>query len=179
MAGELHDAAVGSEVAAEDREAAARLERALDRHDDLLAGRLDDRGRNLGERAAVDVRRVAVHEPGLQQLARDERDAAGGVQVGRDEAAARLDVGDDRRPLGDAVEVVELERDAELARDREQVEDAVRRAAGGGDRGDRVLERVAREDLRRAHVVADELHRDAAGVVGRLGASPGRSPARR
>ena len=40
------------------------------------------------ERAPVDVRRVAVDEPGLQQLARDERDAARGVEIGRDEAAA-------------------------------------------------------------------------------------------
>ena len=63
-----------------------------------------------GERAAVDVRRVAVHEPRFQQLARDERDAAGGVQVGRDEAAARLDVGDDRRARGDPVELVDRQR---------------------------------------------------------------------
>ena len=50
----------------------------------------------------------------------------------------------------------------DLARDREQVENAVRRAAGAGDRGDRVLERVARQDLRRPDVVADERHHELA-----------------
>ena len=163
MAGELHDAAVRREVAAQDREPAGRLQRRLDRDDDLLARRLDDGGRDLGERAAVDVRRVAVHEAGLQQLARDERDAAGGMQVGRDEAAARLDVGDDRRARRDAVELVDRQVDAELVRDREQMQHAVRRAAGRGDRGDRVLDRVTRDHLRRPRVVADELHRDAPG----------------
>ena len=76
-------------------------------HDDLLARRLDDGGRDLRERAPVDVLRVAVHEALLEQLARDERDAAGGVEIGRDEAAARLDVGDDRRALRDLVELVD------------------------------------------------------------------------
>ena len=59
-----------------------------------------------------------------------------------------------------------VERDAELAGDREQMQDAVRRAAGRGDACDGVLERVARDDLGRAHVVAHEAHRDLAGLVG-------------
>ena len=57
----------------------------------------------------------------------------------------------------------------DLAGDREQVEHAVRRAAGAGDRGDRVLERVARQDLRRPDVVADELHHELARLARRLG----------
>ena len=40
VAGELHDAAVGREVAAQDREAAGRLERVVERAHDVLAGRL-------------------------------------------------------------------------------------------------------------------------------------------
>ena len=79
VARELHDAALRREIAAQDGEASRRLQRPLDRDDDLLPRRLDDRGRHLGQRAAVDVRRVAVHEAGLQELARDESDAAGGV----------------------------------------------------------------------------------------------------
>ena len=56
VAGELHDAAVGRERPAQDRQAAGRLERPLDRHDHLLAGRLG-RGRgDLGDRPAVDRR---------------------------------------------------------------------------------------------------------------------------
>ena len=69
-------------------------------------------------------------------------DAAGVVQVARDEAPAGLQVGDDRRPVGDRAELVDVEREAELVGDREQVQHAVRRAAGGRDRGDPVLERA-------------------------------------
>ena len=136
---ELHDTAVGREVAAQHREPACLLERRLDRDDDLLARRLDDRVRDLRQRAAVDVRRVTVHEAGLQQLAGDERDTARGVQVGGDEASTRLDVCDDGRALGDAVELVDRELDAELVRDCEQVQHAVRRAACRRDRGRGVL----------------------------------------
>ena len=101
MARELHDAALRREVAAQDREPARGLERRLHGDDDLLAVPLDGCRRDLAERAAVDVRRVAVDEPRLRELARDERDAAGLVHVGGDEAAAGLQARDDGRPLGD------------------------------------------------------------------------------
>ena len=143
VAGELDHAAVGRQRAVQDRQAAGRLERRLERDDDLLAGRLDGVRRDLGDRPAVDGRRVAVEEPGpLEQLAHDQGDAAGLVHVGRGVAAARLHVGDDRRPVGDGAELVDVERDAELVGDRQQVEDAVGRAAGRGDAGDPVLERL-------------------------------------
>ncbi len=40
VTGDLHDAAVGREVALQDDEAARRLQRLVDRQDDVLAGRL-------------------------------------------------------------------------------------------------------------------------------------------
>ena len=49
----------------------------------------------------------------------------------------------------------------------EQVEHAVRRAARGGDRGDRVLDRGFGDDVRRPDVVADERHRELAGLARR------------
>ena len=51
-----------------------------------------------------------------------------------------------------AVEVVESAARARLGGDREQVQDGVRRAARRGDGGDRVLERVVREDAATARV---------------------------
>ena len=87
-----------------------------------------------------------MDEAGVDELACDEGDPARLVEIGGDEAAAGLDVGDDRRALGDRVEVVDRELDAGLGGNREQMQDAVRRAAGRSDRGDRVLERVARQD---------------------------------
>ena len=97
-------------------------------------GRLFDGRRDLAERAAVDVGSVGVEEAALDELAGDERDAARLVDVRGDEAATGLEAGDDGRARRDPVEVVDRERDAELVRDGEQVEDAVRGPAGRGDR---------------------------------------------
>ena len=148
VAGQLDDAAVRRERAVEDGQPAVRLERRLERVDDLLAGRLDDVGGDLGDRPAVDGRRVAVEEPGpLEQLAHDQRDAARLVHVERGVAAARPHVGDERGPVGDGPELVDVERDPELVGDREQMQHAVGRAAGGGHAGDPVLERLAGHDV--------------------------------
>ena len=127
-----------------------------------------DVGGDLGDRPAVDGRLVAVEEAGLlEQLAHDERDAARLVHVERRVAAARAHVADERRAVGDGPELVDVERDAELVGDRQQVEDAVGRAAGRGDRCDAVLERLAGDDVRRPDVAADEVHDELAGPVGR------------
>ena len=56
--GELHRAALGREVAVEHRDAAARLERRLDRDDDRLPVRLDRLVGDLAHRPAVDRPRV-------------------------------------------------------------------------------------------------------------------------
>ena len=108
---------VRREVAAQDREPAGRLQRLVPRDDDLLAGPLEHAVGDLAQRAPVDAAHASsCTTPAANELARDERDAARLEEVGRDEAAARLDVGDDRRPRRDRVEVVDLERDAGLVR---------------------------------------------------------------
>ena len=56
---------------------------------------------------------------------------------------------DHRRAAADRRELVERQRDAGFARDREQVEDAVRRAAGRGDARHRVQERAPVEEASR------------------------------
>ena len=122
---ELHDRAFARKVAAQHGEPAGLLQRPVDRDDDLLSRRLDCTASAIS--ASVRPSTFSAEpstRPALEQLARDESDAAGAMEVGGDEASARLEIGDDRRARRDLVEVVELERQAELARDREQVEDA-------------------------------------------------------
>ena len=102
---------------------------------------------------------LGVDEIPLQELAGDERDAAGRVHVGGDESAPGLEARDDRSPGGDAVEVLQLEGDVQLAGDGEQVEDTVRGATGRDDRCRGVLERLARDDRRGPDIVSDEAHR--------------------
>ncbi len=164
MADELHDRAFARKIASQHGEPAALLQRPVDGDDDLLPRRLLRGSGDLCERAAVDVHCGPVDEPGPDELPRDETDATGAMEVGGDEASTRLEIGDDRRARRDLVEVFELERQVELARDREEVENGVRRAAGGGDRSDRILDRRPRQDRGRPHVPAHELERKLAGL---------------
>ena len=98
---------------------------------------------------------------------RTARDAADAMQVDGEEASARLQVGDQRRAREHRGDVVEREADAGLVRDRRQVQAGVGRAAGGGDRGAGVLERLARHQVARQRpAVAHDLGRRA----GRRGA---------
>ena len=78
-----------------------------------------------------------------------QRAAAGGVQVGGDEAARRLEIGDERRPRADAIEIGQRQLDARFPRDRQQVQHGVGRSAGRRDDGDRVLDRLPRDDVAR------------------------------
>src|SRR3954447_20069338 len=169
VAGELHDAAVGREVAAQDREAAGGLDRVVDRADDDLALGLLRLGGVLADRAAGDGHRVLVEPAELLQALDDDGDAAGLVQVGGDVAAAGLEVAQHRGGRADAVEVVDVEVDPRLAGDRQQVQDAVGGAAGGGARGDRVLEPRLGDDLARALAAREHVHYELAGLVGDLG----------
>src|SRR4029079_19096327 len=100
------------------------------------------------------------------------------VHVERGGAAARPHVADERRPVGDDPELIDVERDAELVGDREEVEDAVRRTAGRGDRGDGVLEGGSGDDVGRPDVAAHEIHDQLAGPVSGclLGRVLGRDP---
>ena len=169
MARELHDAALRREVSAQDREPARGLERRLDGDDDLLA--FAARRRPPRPRRACGRRRSARRRgrapPSASSRATRATPPASCMSVAT------------KRPPGfrlattgvrsaNALEVLELEGDLELAGDREQVEDAVRRAAGGRDRGGRVLERLARDDLRGADVLSHELHRESPRLLGRL-----------
>ncbi len=157
VAGELDHAAVGGEVAAQDGQAAGRLDRVIERAHDLLAlgflGGVGDFARGLAGHGD----RVGVQEAGLLQALHDERDPAGLVEVGSDVLAAGLERAQQRRARADAVEVVDRELDPHLGRHREQVQDAVRRAAAHGDDGDGVLEALAGDDLARAQAPAQHV----------------------
>ena len=72
-AGELDDAAVRREVAAQDREAAVGLDRIARRANDHLAGRLLGVRRLLADRAAGDGERVGVQDARLGQPLRRSR----------------------------------------------------------------------------------------------------------
>jgi hypothetical protein len=105
----------------------------------------------------------------LEQAPCHERNAAGPMQIGRDEAAAGLEVGEQWHAAADAIEVVDLERHARFTRDREQVQHGVRRSAGRGDGRDAVLDGLAGEDLPRTEVTPQQVDRQGPGGPGDRG----------
>ena len=151
---ELHDRALGREVAAKHAERSARLER-LSRRRDHLAVRIRAPRRVLGDRPAVDRGSVAVQV--RQQLLDHRRGASGAVHVARDETTAWGQARDDRGRGRQAIEVFELERDARLVRDRQQMQHGVRRAARSGDADDRVLEARPGHERGRPDVALDHV----------------------
>ena len=110
VARELDHASVGREVAAQHRDPTVVAERRIGGADHLLARGLGRRGGDLGDRPAVDGPGVAVQQAELEQPLHEHAEPARGEQIGRDEAAAGPEVGEDRRPRADGVEVVDLER---------------------------------------------------------------------
>ncbi len=71
---------------------------------------------------------------------------------------------DQRRPLGNRLEVVDLELDACFARHRQQVQDGIGGAARSCDTRDRVLEGAARADVARLQVALDRVQNDSPAV---------------
>ena len=122
----------------------------------------------LADRLARHGLGALVQDARLLQPLHDQRDAAGRVQVRGDEPAARLEVAQQRRALADPVEIVDVEVDADLLGDREQVEHAVGRAAAARDRGDRVLEAVAGDDVAGCLAASEDIHDEAAGLLGNV-----------
>ena len=93
-------------------------------------GRLGRGSRDFGDRPAVDRAGVTVEQSELEESLHQYREAPRRENVGRDEATARTDVGEDRRPCADGVEVVDLERDTGFRGDREEVQHGIGRATG-------------------------------------------------
>ena len=82
-------------------------------------------------------------------------------------AAGRAEVADHGRAGADRDQLVELELDARLAGDRQQVQESVGRAAGRGDPRHRVLERAAVEEAAGGRAAAGERDGQRA-VLGRV-----------
>ena len=101
----------------------------------------------LGQGAALDIDRVEVQQ--RPQFAQQRAHAAGGMEVLHVALADRLQVDQHRRLVGDLVEALERDLDAEPAGDGGEVHDGVGRAADRHQHPDRVLDRLLRDDLAR------------------------------
>jgi hypothetical protein len=90
-----------------------------------------------------------VQQPGVEQHFHERADTTDRDQFRHEVLAARPEVGEHRHACADADEVIQVQRHARGIRDRQKMQDGVRRAAERDRDRDRVFERLAREDVGR------------------------------
>ena len=144
---DLHHRPLRSKVAAQDDQASLRPQRFGEREDNDLPSRLLHGLAFLTKRAAGDRHRVAVDEAAFDQPLRQQGDAPGLMELHRGETTTRLEIAQQRRAPADPVDIVDREVDADLTRQREQMQDRVGGASARGDGRDRVVKGAAGEDL--------------------------------
>ena len=136
---------------------AARQHGVLDRLNHLLSGRERRRvGEVLGERLSCDRHAVTVQESALEQVLHQGRRSAHAMKIFLDILTARLQVGQQRHAVAGALEVVQRQRDVRCFCDRHQVEHRVGGSPQRHDHRQRVLERLAREDVERLEIALEQ-----------------------
>ena len=174
LAGDLQDRAVGREVAGEYLDGTLLVERVGDGPEEVRIELLVRRelaptfefGQLLADRPPGDRRRVAVHVAALDEPTDHDRHATEFVEVVHYAGPARLEIGDLRRPSTDLVELLDREVDPGLGGQREQVEHGVGRAADGDLEGDRILEALLAEEVRRFALFLNDLDSEFAAFAG-------------
>ncbi|CRK45441.1 hypothetical protein BN1723_006607 [Verticillium longisporum] len=180
LARDLADGAAGRELAAQDLNVARRLDGLAQRADDLLVGGKVGEGVDvLGHGLARDGDALAVEDALLEEELEEGRRAADAVHVGHDKLARGLEVGEEGGPVGDGLEVLDGELDADAVGNGEQVEDGVGAAAENVDDDHGVLKGLARQDVAGAEVLAQKVLDGLADVLalGLLGRVLGRAAA--
>ena len=108
-------------------------------------------------------------QAGQAQLACHQGNTTESEHLRRGIAAAWFQVGDHRRARGRRFEFLEVENDARLMRDREQVQHRVRRPRSGRNRACRVSQRVRRQDVAWSRsTIAQALHHKFAAAACRV-----------
>ena len=134
------------------------FDRPIERQDDLLLFRIGfERREVLLERLSRDGESIAMKQSGGKKILHHRHDAADVHQLGHQETPAGLEVGENRHALADTREVVEREIDARRVRDRQKMEDAIRRAAERDGYGDRIFKRFLGKKIRRADAAPEHV----------------------
>ena len=105
---------------------------------------------------------------GREQFVHHRRQPAGAIIFFAEIFARRLHVDEERHVVADRLPVLDRELDADMARDRDEVNGRVGRAADRRAGDDRVLECGAGENVGGLEILAHDLDRAPAGFVGDL-----------
>ena len=158
MTGDLDDSAVGSQVAAQDRQSAGGTARLVGVVDDRLV--LDD-GRIVdifGQSLSVYGHCVAVEQASIEQALSDQGHPAVTTEVCHDVAAAWFHVGDVRSVAANAVEIFQRQADFGLPRNGHEVQHGVGGASHGDHHGDGVFKGFPGENVSRADSFLQHTH---------------------
>ena len=164
----LHDRGI-EQIAPQHQEAGVLHQRLVVAPDHVVVG-LGRFAAVLAHAAAVHRDRVLVDALVLHQFAHHGRHAAGAVEFLAEIEAGRLHVDQQRHVVAELLPVVDRQLDADVARQRVDVDRRVGRAADRRIDHDAVLERLAGQDVRRLEVFPDHLDDALAGLVGDLAA---------
>ena len=146
--------AFGREIALQADDAAGREQRLVGRMHHVLVRVPFHVLQILGDGAAGDGHAIAVQEAVVEQRLHQQRHAASFEHVLGDITAARFQIRDIWCLFEDFGDVEQIEFDAAFMRDRRQMQRGIGRAAGRGDDGGGVFQRLAGDDVARADVLA-------------------------
>lgn len=142
------------------------FDRIRERTDDLLAFRVGFEGSEvLLERLAGDCEAVPVEQARLEQGFHHRHDASDRDQVGHEETATWLEIGQNRHATADAGEILERELDFRRVRDGKQVHDGICGSAEGDDDRDRILEGFLGNDVRGQDAALEHVQNRGTGVA--------------
>ena len=127
-----------------------------------------DLGAVFSHRLAVDGQRVLMDELALHQFVDDRRNAAGAVIFFAKIFASGLHVDEEGHLVPDRLPILNRKRHADVAGDGVDVDRRIGRAANGAVDDDRVLERLARQDVRRLQVLPHHFDDPLASSIGDL-----------
>ena len=106
-----------------------------------------------------------MQQAGIKQHLHHEGYAADPIEVEHQVLTEGLQVGDERRAIADALEIIQVEFESGLVRDRGHVQDRVRGPSEGHDQRDGVLNRARRDDVARGDALTDHLDHGFAGLA--------------
>src|ERR1700690_1270887 len=146
-AGDFHDRAFGGKIAFHADHTAGRQQRLICRAHHVLVRVPFHALHVLGDGAAGDGQAIAVQIAVGEQCLHQIRHAPSLEHILGDITAARFQIRDIRCLFEDFGDVEQIELDAAFMRDRRQMQRGIGRAAGGGDDGGGILQRLAGDDV--------------------------------
>ncbi|KZL80902.1 hypothetical protein CI238_06658, partial [Colletotrichum incanum] len=158
LASDLANRAAGRELAAQNLDVARGLDGVAEGADDLLVG--GERGHVLDvllHRLTGDGDAGAVNQAFLQEELEQAGGATDAVHVGHDVLSRGLQVSQEGGAVGDGLEVVDGELDADGVGNSQEMEHSVGAASEDVDDDHGVLESLARHDVARADVLLEDV----------------------